>query len=112
MTNTEIDLKALEQKSAALTAETHSTLDRMIAKAEGAPTQSAVGQPYCCEPSCDQPADFSIHTLRRGGIGGPDPYSDDTHACVTHVGDLLGHQVGAANPSEIYWEVHSVEAAQ
>lgn len=59
----------------------------------------------CCHLECGKPAEYTIHTVRRVGIAGPDPYSDETHACTDHVGALLGHQPDARNPQEIFWEV-------
>lgn len=61
---------------------------------------------HCCEISCDKPAEFEIITSRsKGGIAGPDAYSDNTDSCEEHVGRLLGHQPDAVRPEEIYWQV-------
>ncbi len=53
---------------------------------------------------------LASEALARPGFGfdriaGPDIYSDDTHACTGHVGDLLGWQPVVRNPEEIYWHV-------
>lgn len=56
--------------------------------------------------NCENLACFTIYTLRfGGGLGGPDPYSDETHSCEQHVGKLMGWQPEAKDTSEIYWEV-------
>lgn len=39
----------------------------------------------CCHIPCDTPAEYEIINTSPGA----DPY-DVTHACVLHVGDLLG----------------------
>jgi hypothetical protein len=59
--------------------------------------------------NCKRKAEFTITTLRLGaGIAGPDPYCDETHGCVSHVGELLGTQPGAAQSDKCYWEVTPV----
>lgn len=64
---------------------------------------------HCCHVGCPEDADFEIFTVRRdGGIAGPDIYSDDTHACEAHVGDLLGYQPDARDPEEIMWHVRPI----
>lgn len=59
----------------------------------------------CCQVGCDKYPAFDILAVRSDGIAGPCPYSDDTMACEEHVGTLLGYQVDAERPREIYWEV-------
>lgn len=64
---------------------------------------------YCCHLGCPKDAEFEILNLRPNGklgeLAGPDPYSDYTHACEEHVGNLLGWQPNASSPDEIYWKV-------
>ena len=63
----------------------------------------------CCEPECELDAEYQILTVRDGGgVAGPDPYSDETHACIDHVGGLLGCQPDAKSPNEIYWQVRYI----
>lgn len=76
--------------------------------------RAATGDPYCCyidgvHGPCGATAEFEIRATRGNAIAGPDIYSDDTHACISHVGQLLGHQADAINPNEIYWEVRPIE---
>lgn len=59
----------------------------------------------CCFIPCEADADFAIHSMRDGSIAGPAPYSDEVHACESHVGALLGYQPNAEKPEEIYWQV-------
>jgi hypothetical protein len=65
--------------------------------------------------SCGRDAKFEVLTVRReagdGIMAGPDPYSDSTHACTAHVGDLLGHQPEAYEPESIYWHVRRLDSA-
>ena len=66
--------------------------------------------PYCCSIDCELPAEFTVYTLRKGGgFAGPDIYSDDTQACETHVGSLLGWQPAAQYTDDIYWEVVALQ---
>lgn len=58
-------------------------------------------KPWCCFVGCLREAAFRILTIN----GGPDPYSDEKHACEEHVGALLGHQPEAKKPKEVYWRV-------
>lgn len=68
--------------------------------------------PYCCVIDCPEEASFEVVTVRDGGrIAGPDPYSDYTHSCDAHVGELLGHQPNAVSPEEIHWHVRPLVAA-
>lgn len=63
----------------------------------------------CCFIECGKPAEFEIVTSRTGNkLAGPDPYSDNTDACEAHVGALLGHQLDAEKPEEIFWSVFSL----
>ena len=59
---------------------------------------------FCCAIGCKSDAEFEVLTLN----GGPDPYSDSTDACETHVGALLGYQPSAPHPENVYWEVHAL----
>jgi hypothetical protein len=44
-------------------------------------------------------------------MAGPDPYSDDTHACQAHVGELLGMQPDCRAPEQVYWHVSPISWA-
>lgn len=60
----------------------------------------------CCYFDCDKVADLEIWTERlSGGMAGPDPYCDITHACTQHVSGLLSWQPDAINPEEVCWRV-------
>lgn len=60
----------------------------------------------CCFVGCGKQASFQIVAHRIDGrCAGPDPYSDDTFACVDHVGALLGWQPNAVDTEEIQWTV-------
>ena len=61
--------------------------------------------------NCLNRAVFHIVTNRPNNRGGgPDHYSDDTYACVEHVGALLGWQQDTREPTgEIFWTVLQIE---
>jgi hypothetical protein len=69
------------------------------------PTAEAAPKPFCCVIDCNADAEFEITTMN----GGPDRYSDSTHACEAHVGALLGYQPEALHPESVYWEVRYLE---
>jgi hypothetical protein len=62
-------------------------------------------EPWCCYVGCPEQAEFVIDTIN----GGPDIYSDQTHACEEHVGHLLGTQPDAPNPERAYWEIRPID---
>ena len=67
------------------------------AKYPGAP-----GPPYCCQVGCEKDAEFVL-TMDEPGV----PYDvAETHACVEHVGALLGGPEDG--PSVTRWVVTSM----
>ncbi len=72
------------------------------------------GWRYCCHADCQEDATFEIHTVGTLADGrevfpGPDIFADQTHACVAHVGVLLGYQPEAPRPEEIFWKVFPIQ---
>lgn len=71
-------------------------------------------KPYCCITTCENDAEFEIRAVR--GLdrspwyrsAGPDFYSDDTHACSEHVGELLSWQPDCEAPKKVFWHVRPI----
>lgn len=66
--------------------------------------------------SCGKDAEYEILTVRSTAEGermaGPDPYSDQTYSCEAHLGSMLGHQPGTAEPEQITWRVRPLAPSE
>jgi hypothetical protein len=56
-------------------------------------------KPWCCLVTCNEDAEFEIW-------GESGQYHDNTQACRTHVGDLLGSPEGIDNKS---WSISAIQ---